>query len=62
MKFLIIRFSSIGGDIAVLMTPVVRCLKRQIATAEVHYLTKNVFSPRSWLANPYIDKIRAAAG
>ena len=54
MKFLIIRFSSIG-DI-VLTTPVVRCLKRQIATAEVHYLTKNVFRP-ILAANPYIDKI-----
>lgn len=54
MKFLIIRFSSIG-DI-VLTTPVVRCLKKQIATAEVHYLTKASF--RSILkANPYVDKI-----
>ncbi len=40
MKFLIIRFSSIG-DI-VLTTPVVRCLKQQVAGAEVHYLTKKV--------------------
>ncbi len=54
MKFLIIRFSSIG-DI-VLTTPVVRCLKRQIATAEVHYLTKASFRP-ILAANPYIDKI-----
>jgi ADP-heptose:LPS heptosyltransferase len=54
MKFLIIRFSSIG-DI-VLTTPVVRCLKKQIATAEVHYLTKASF--KSILkANPYIDHI-----
>lgn len=54
MKFLIIRFSSIG-DI-VLTTPVVRCLKKQVVTAEVHYLTKPAF--RSILeANPYIDKI-----
>lgn len=53
MKFLIIRFSSIG-DI-VLTTPVVRCLKKQIATAEVHYLTKSNYS--SIVApNPYIDK------
>lgn len=53
MKFLIIRFSSIG-DI-VLTTPVVRCLKQQIPTAEVHYLSKASF--RSILdPNPYIDK------
>jgi ADP-heptose:LPS heptosyltransferase len=54
MKFLIIRLSSIG-DI-VLTTPVVRCLKRQIVTAEVHYLTKTAFRP-ILAANPYIDKI-----
>ncbi|MBS1602502.1 MAG: glycosyltransferase family 9 protein [Bacteroidetes bacterium] len=54
MKFLIIRFSSIG-DI-VLTTPVVRCLKRQVAGAEVHYLTKKAFRP-ILSANPYIDKI-----
>lgn len=54
MKFLIIRFSSIG-DI-VLTTPVVRCLKKQVVTAEVHYLTKKAFRP-ILAANPYIDKI-----
>ncbi len=54
MKFLIIRFSSIG-DI-VLTTPVVRCLKKQLITAEVHYLTKAAFRP-ILAANPYIDKI-----
>lgn len=54
MKFLIIRFSSIG-DI-VLTTPVIRCLKKQIATAEVHYLTKASFGP-ILAANPYIDKV-----
>ncbi|HWK04424.1 MAG TPA: glycosyltransferase family 9 protein [Puia sp.] len=53
MKFLIIRFSSIG-DI-VLTTPVVRCLKKQIVTAEVHYLTKSSFFPLL-AGNPYIDK------
>lgn len=53
MKFLIIRFSSIG-DI-VLTTPVVRSLKKQISTAEVHYLTKYAY--RSIIeSNPYIDK------
>ncbi|HXB05605.1 MAG TPA: glycosyltransferase family 9 protein [Puia sp.] len=54
MKFLIIRFSSIG-DI-VLTTPVMRCLKKQVLTAEVHYLTKAAFRP-ILQANPYIDKI-----
>ncbi|HXB91055.1 MAG TPA: hypothetical protein VNU72_02150, partial [Puia sp.] len=54
MKFLIIRFSSIG-DI-VLTTPVVRCLKKQAVTAEVHYLTKASFRP-VLSANPYIDTI-----
>jgi ADP-heptose:LPS heptosyltransferase len=54
MKFLIIRFSSIG-DI-VLTTPVVRCLKKQVATAEVHYLTKAAFRP-ILAANPYIDRL-----
>jgi ADP-heptose:LPS heptosyltransferase len=54
MKFLIIRFSSIG-DI-VLTTPVVRCLKNQIATAEVHYLTKESFK-NILAANPFIDKL-----
>lgn len=53
-KFLIIRFSSIG-DI-VLTTPVIRCLKNQVANAEVHYLTKPGFA--SILQhNPYIDQL-----
>ncbi len=53
-KILIIRFSSIG-DI-VLTTPVVRCIKKQIAGVEIHYLTKPQFA--SLLANnPYIDKV-----
>lgn len=54
MKFLIIRFSSIG-DI-VLTTPVVRCLKKQVPGAEVHYLTKNNFKGIIE-SNPNIDKI-----
>jgi ADP-heptose:LPS heptosyltransferase len=54
MKFLIIRFSSIG-DI-VLTIPVVRCLKKQLVTAEVHYLTKKSFE-KIFEANPYIDKM-----
>src|SRR5689334_7931860 len=54
MKILIIRFSSIG-DI-VLTTPVIRCLKKQLPDAEVHYLTKASFKA-VLEANPYIDKI-----
>ncbi len=54
MKFLIIRFSSIG-DI-VLTTPVIRCLKQQVPGAEIHYLVKSNYI--SILAsNPYIDKV-----
>ncbi|MEP6748684.1 MAG: glycosyltransferase family 9 protein [Bacteroidota bacterium] len=54
MKFLIIRFSSIG-DI-VLTTPVVRCLKKQLVTAEIHFLTKKSFE-KIFEGNPYIDKM-----
>ncbi|HRH64851.1 MAG TPA: glycosyltransferase family 9 protein [Bacteroidia bacterium] len=53
-KFLILRFSSIG-DI-VLTTPVIRCLKKQVPDAEVHYLTKRSFAS-VLLGNPYIDKL-----
>jgi len=54
VKFLIIRFSSIG-DI-VLTTPLIRCLKLQIENAEIHYLTKAKYA-NILEANPYIDKI-----
>ncbi len=53
-KILIIRFSSIG-DI-VLTTPVVRCLKKQLPEAEIHYLTKKKFLT-VLQNNPYIDKL-----
>ncbi len=54
VKFLIIRFSSIG-DI-VLTTPVLRNLKNQVEGAEIHYLTKQQFT--SILENnPNIDKV-----
>lgn len=53
VKFLILRFSSIG-DI-VLTTPVIRCLKTQYPNAEVHYCSKVQF--KSLLEeNPYIDQ------
>jgi ADP-heptose:LPS heptosyltransferase len=54
MKFLVIRFSSIG-DI-VLTTPVIRCLKKQFAGAEVHFLTKESFAAIVE-NNPYLDKV-----
>lgn len=57
-KFLLIRFSSIG-DI-VLTTPVIRCLKKQVPDAEVHFLVKDSF--RSVVEhNPYIDKVHILA-
>jgi ADP-heptose:LPS heptosyltransferase len=59
MKFLIIRFSSIG-DI-VLTTPVLRCLRKHLPGAEIHYLTKQAF--RGIIAaNPYINKIHTLGG
>ncbi|MDQ3551944.1 MAG: glycosyltransferase family 9 protein [Bacteroidota bacterium] len=54
MKFLIIRFSSIG-DI-VLTTPVIRCLKTQLPGLELHFLVKPQFKTVV-VNNPYIDKI-----
>src|SRR6476646_8114486 len=54
MKFLIIRFSSIG-DI-VLTTPVIRCLKQQVPHAEIHFLTKESFNSLVE-NNTYVDNI-----
>lgn len=54
MKFLIIRFSSIG-DI-VLTTPVIRVLAQAADSNIIHYITKEKFS--AVLAhNPYINKL-----
>jgi ADP-heptose:LPS heptosyltransferase len=54
VKFLIIRFSSIG-DI-VLTTPVIRGLKEQVEDSEIHFLTKPQYS--SILEpNPYLTKV-----
>lgn len=53
MKVLVIRFSSIG-DI-VLASPVFRCLKKQLPSSEVHFLTKLSFKIVT-ASNPYIDK------
>jgi ADP-heptose:LPS heptosyltransferase len=53
LKFLVIRFSSIG-DI-VLTSPVLRCLKKRYPDAEIHYLTKAQFHPLL-AANPHISR------
>lgn len=54
VKFLVIRFSSIGDII--LTTPVVRLLKQQIENSVVHFLTKPQYG--SMLkTNPNIDKL-----
>jgi len=53
-KFLIIRFSSIGDII--LTTPVVRCLRKQLPNAEIHFLTKQSYKGIV-TSNPNIDKI-----
>ena len=54
MKFLIIRFSSIG-DI-VLTTPVIRCLRKKLPDAEINFLTKQAFHDIV-SNNPYINKV-----
>lgn len=54
MKILIIRFSSMGDIIYT--TPVVRCLKKQLPGAEVHFLTKPAFK-YIYDNNPYVDKL-----
>jgi ADP-heptose:LPS heptosyltransferase len=53
-KLLIIRFSSIGDII--LTTPVICCLKQQLAGTEIHFLTKKQYFP-ILEANPFIDKL-----
>jgi ADP-heptose:LPS heptosyltransferase len=54
MKILVIRFSSMGDIIYT--TPVVRCLKKQLPGAEVHFLTKPAFK-YIYDNNPYVDKL-----
>jgi len=54
MKILVIRFSSMGDIIYT--TPVVRCLKKQLPNAEVHFLTKPAFK-YIYDNNPYVDKL-----
>jgi ADP-heptose:LPS heptosyltransferase len=54
MKILVIRFSSMGDIIYT--TPVVRCLKKQLPGAEVHFLTKPAFK-YIYDNNPYVDRL-----
>lgn len=54
MRFLLLRFSSIG-DI-VLTTPVIRCLKLQFDSAEIHFIVKKQYAD-VLKHNPYIDKL-----
>jgi len=54
LKFLIIRFSSIGDII--LTTPVIRCLRKKYPQATIHYFTKKKFAGIVE-SNPYLDKI-----
>lgn len=54
MKILVIRFSSMGDIIYT--TPVVRCLKKQLPGAEIHFITKSAFK-YIYDNNPYVDKL-----
>lgn len=54
MKFLLIRFSSLGD--VVLTSPVVRCLKTQLPDAELHFLVKPSFKA-AVINNHYLAKI-----
>jgi len=59
IKYLVIRFSSIG-DI-VLTSPVVRCLKQQVEGAEIHFVTKKKHAALV-ASNPYIHKVHTFSG
>ncbi|RKR85231.1 heptosyltransferase-2 [Mucilaginibacter gracilis] len=54
LKILVIRFSSMGDIIYT--TPVVRCLKKQLPGAQIHFLTKPAFK-YIYDNNPYVDKL-----
>lgn len=54
IKVLIVRFSSIG-DI-VLTSPIIRTLKKQFETVEIHYITKSSFK-EIISTNPNVDKV-----
>jgi ADP-heptose:LPS heptosyltransferase len=59
MKFLVIRFSSIGDIVQA--SPVLRCLKKKYPDAEVHLVTKYAFRSVTE-ANPYVDKFHYYKG
>ena len=59
VKFLIIRFSSIGDIL--LTTPVIRGIKEHVEDAEVHILVKKQFL-EVVKNNPYIDKVHIFEG
>jgi ADP-heptose:LPS heptosyltransferase len=59
VKVLVVRFSSIG-DI-VLTESVVRCIKEQIPTVEIHYLTKESFLDLVKY-NPNVSKVHVLMG
>ncbi|MDW8394421.1 MAG: glycosyltransferase family 9 protein [Chitinophagales bacterium] len=54
MKVLLIRFSSIGD--LVLISPVIRCLRKTFPQAQIHLLTGVSFAD-IFRANPYLDRI-----
>lgn len=54
VKFLILRFSSIGD--VILTTPIIRGLKEQVEHAEIHFFTKPAYR-EILAANPYVDKL-----
>lgn len=58
MKFLIIRFSTMG-DI-VLTSPLVRCLRKQFPDAAIHFLADDACRPAIEF-NPHIDKLHVLA-
>ena len=59
VKFLIVRFSSIGDII--LTTPVIRHLKHQVDGACIHYLTKTAYAPLLE-SNPHVDQVHRFDG
>lgn len=59
VKFLVVRFSSIGDII--LTTPVFRHLKQKVEDSEIHFLTKSGYAALLE-ENPYIDQIHSFDG
>jgi len=59
VKFLVVRFSSIGDII--LTSPVLRHLKQEVEEAEIHFLTKSSYTTLL-ASNPYVDHIHSFDG